>query len=251
MVSSNAHYHHPYFLQTIYKTTRSHTQMIEIKNLHKQFGTVKVLNNLNLQLEEGKIYGIVGKNGAGKTTLFNCITGVENYSGDIDSNYQPLKNHIGLLETNPIIMSRITAWEYLKLHCVARKISTENFEEQNIFDLPLNQYAETYSTGMKKKLALMAILLQKNDVYILDEPFSGVDIQSNIIITGIIEELRKKGKTILISSHIFSTLSSLCDNIFLIQNGTISRTASKEMYTDLEEDMKKDILSEKLRKLQL
>ena len=225
--------------------------MIDIKNLNKHFGKAQVLNGINLELENGKIYGVVGKNGAGKTTLFNCIAGIEKHKGTIDSDYYPLKNHIGFLETNPVIISRITAWEYLKLHCIARKIKTENFEEQNIFDLPLHQYAETYSTGMKKKLALMAILLQKNDIHILDEPFSGVDIQSNIIITGIIEELKKKGKTILISSHIFSTLSALCDNIFLLQKGAIAQSVTSEMYNDLEEAMKKDILTDKLDRLQL
>lgn len=83
----------------------------------------------------------------------------------------------------------------------------DEIDNRNIFDLPLNQYAATYSTGMKKKLALMAILIQENKVLILDEPFNGVDIHSNIIITEIIHQLKLLNKTILISSHIFSTLN--------------------------------------------
>jgi len=148
-------------------------------------------------------------------------------------------------------MSHITGWEYLKLYCIARGITTDDFESRNIFALPLKEYANTYSTGMKKKLALMAVLLQNNEVFILDEPFNGVDIQSNIMISAIIEELKRKGKTVIISSHIFSTLSDSCDTIFLIKDGVISKTAMKAQYADLEDEMKKDIVGGEIERLML
>ncbi len=216
--------------------------MITIKDLSKKYGSKTVLNGIDLSFDAGKVYGVVGKNGAGKTTLFNCIAGIERYEGDIDSKFETLKNHLGILETNPIFLSHITGWEYLKLHCIARGIAEEDFEGQNIFDLPLHEYAVTYSTGMKKKLALMAILLQKNDVYILDEPFNGVDIQSNILITAIIEELKRKGKTVIISSHIFSTLSDTCDQIFLMKDGVIAKSATQTEFEVLENEMKDDVI---------
>jgi len=225
--------------------------MITIKNLTKSFGSNEVLKHVNLDLSRGRVYGIVGRNGAGKTTLFRCIAGLENYDGEIESDYKELKNHIGLLETNPLFMSRITAWEYLKMLCVARGIKSDDFESQNIFDLPLNSYAENYSTGMKKKLALMAVILQKNDVFILDEPFNGVDIQSNILIVELINELRKSGKTIIISSHIFSSLSDTCDKIFLIENGSISKTVSRDDFKELELEMKDAFVGKRLSNLDL
>ena len=225
--------------------------MISIKNVSKHYGKQKVLAGINLTIEKGKVYGIVGKNGAGKTTLFRCLADIETYDGSIDSDYIDLKNHIGLLETNPVLLSRITGWEYLKLLTKARKVEVNDFEIQNIFDLPLDQYAETYSTGMKKKLALTAILLQKNEVFILDEPFSGVDIQSNILITAIIEELRRKDKVVLISSHIFSSLSAICDKIFLLDKGVIEKEVSKEDYARLEAELVKDIVKDKIGDLQL
>jgi len=225
--------------------------MITIKNLTKKYGNKKVLDNINLSFEKGKVYGIVGKNGAGKSTLFKCIADIESYDGSIDSPFEHLKNHIGILETNPVFLTRITGWEYLKLLSIAKNIKTENFEAQNIFELPLDEYAETYSTGMKKKLALLAILLQKNEVFILDEPFNGVDIQSNILITAIIERLRNKGKTIIISSHIFSTLSETCDKIFLLNDGIIDKAVSGEQYAELEYEMKKDIVEGKIDSLDL
>ena len=162
---------------------------------------------------------------------------------------QPLKNHLGYLETNPIYLSKITGWEYLKLLCVARGISEDNFEEQNIFELPLDQYAETYSTGMKKKLALLGILLQKNAVFILDEPFNGVDIHSNIIISELIKVLKSKGKTILIASHIFSTLSENCDEIFLLKEGLIEKSVGQGDFENLDVEMRDFIIGDRVRKL--
>lgn len=225
--------------------------MVNIKNLSKSYANKKVLNNLNLRLNNGEVSGMVGENGAGKTTLFRCIAGMENYEGQIDSDVKNLKEQVGFLPTNPIFLSRITGWEYLKLLCVARKIKTENFEEQNIFDLPLSQYAETYSTGMKKKLALMGILLQKNEIYILDEPFNGVDIHSNMIISEIIKKLKARQKTILISSHIFSTLSDCCDNIHLLKDGEISKVVTKEGFNTLDQEMQSFVVGDKIDRLDI
>lgn len=225
--------------------------MLEVRNLSKKYGSKQVLNSINLRFEKGKIYGIVGENGAGKTTFFKCLAELENYDGEIISPYKQLKNHLGFLETNPLMMSYITGWEYLKLLCKARNIKTDNFEEQNIFKLPLNQYTETYSTGMKKKLAFMGVLLRKNDILILDEPFNGVDIQSNIIITDIIQELKALGKTILISSHIFATLRESCDGIILLSKGNVVKTATKAEYDVLEAEMKKKVIGDNLKKLNL
>jgi ABC-2 type transport system ATP-binding protein len=118
-----------------------------------------------------------------------------------------------------------------------------------VFELPLNQYAETYSTGMKKKLALLGILLQKNDILILDEPFNGVDIHSNMIIAEIIKRLKNSNKTILISSHIFSTLSENCDEIHLLKNGAIDRTVHQDAFGTLENEMKDFIVGNRLEKL--
>ncbi|MCB0600124.1 MAG: ATP-binding cassette domain-containing protein, partial [Saprospiraceae bacterium] len=148
-------------------------------------------------------------------------------------------------------LSRITGWEFLKLVCIARGIREEAFEEQNIFDLPLDQYADTYSTGMKKKLALMGILLQKNDLFILDEPFNGVDIHSNMIILDIIRKLKSMQKTVLISSHIFATLQQTCDCIHLLQDGTMARTVAPDEYGELEEQMKSFVVGDRINRIRI
>lgn len=220
--------------------------MIKIENLSKSFGIKQVLYDINVNIEKGKVYGFVGENGAGKTTLFKCIAGLEQHKGRILSDYTMLKNHVGFLPTQPYFLSRITGKEYLQLFCNARKISNVDFDAYNIFNLPLNEYALAYSSGMKKKLAFTAILLQKNDVFILDEPFNGVDFQGNVFIMEIINKLREKGKTIIISSHIFSTLSDNCDEIFLLNRGRISEKVQKDGFYLFEEKIKGSMVDIKL-----
>ncbi|WP_452230174.1 MULTISPECIES: ABC transporter ATP-binding protein [unclassified Lacinutrix] len=225
--------------------------MIKIEKLSKFYGKKQVLHTLDLEFEKGKIYGIVGENGAGKTTLFRCISGLENYKGNITSDFKNLKDHLGLLLTEPFFFPKITGREYIQLLANARQIKLSNMEDKNIFDLPLNQYASTYSTGMKKKLAFTAILLQENDVFILDEPFNGVDIQSNLIITEIIKQFKKLEKTVIISSHIFSTLADTCDAIFLMKNGEIIKKVKQKDFNKLESEMKDFTIGNRIDKLEL
>ena len=225
--------------------------MIKIKGLGKYFGKNEVLKGINMEFSRGKVYGIVGENGAGKTTLFRCITGLESYNGEIISEIQPLKNHLGLLLTDPFFFSKITGKEYIRLLCNARNKKNINIDQKNIFDLPLNQYASTYSTGMKKKLAITAILLQENECFILDEPFNGVDIQSNIILTEIILKLKELNKTVLVSSHIFSTLSDTCDEIHLLRKGEQIKSVQKVNFKFLEQEMKETTIGNRIEKLEL
>ena len=225
--------------------------MIKIKGLGKYYGKNEVLKGINMEFSRGKVYGIVGENGAGKTTLFRCIAGLESYNGEIISEIQPLKNHLGLLLTDPFFFSKITGKEYIRLLCNARNKKNINIDQKNIFDLPLNQYASTYSTGMKKKLAITAILLQENECFILDEPFNGVDIQSNIILTEIILKLKELNKTVLVSSHIFSTLSDTCDEIHLLRKGEQIKSVQKMNFKFLEQEMKETTIGNRIEKLEL
>ena len=225
--------------------------MIKINGLHKTYGNNEVLTDINLAFSKGYVYGIVGENGAGKTTLFRCIAGLESYTGTIISDLNPLKNHLGLLLTDPFFFSKMTGKEYIRLLCNARGKTNIRIDEKNIFNLPLDQYASTYSTGMKKKLAITAILLQENAYFIFDEPFNGVDIQSNMILTEIILKLKALNKIVIISSHIFSTLSDTCDEIHLLRKGAQIKSVQKSAFKDLEQEMKAFTIGNSIEKLDL
>jgi len=225
--------------------------MIRIENLFKKYGKKEALININISFEKGKVYGIVGENGSGKTTLFRCIAGLEKYKGAVSSDLGNLKNSLGLLLTEPYFFSKITGKEYVQLLSNARGLVIEDIEEKNIFDLPLNEYASNYSTGMKKKLGLLAVLLQKNEYYIFDEPFNGVDIQSNIIVTEIIHRLKELNKTVIMSSHVFSTLSDTCDEIYLLKKGELVKRVLKKDFEELEKEMKLVTIGNKIDKLKL
>lgn len=212
--------------------------MIRIQNLEKSFGTKKVLANITFTFNSGIVYGMVGNNGSGKTTLFRCIAGLEEYSGSISSSFTPLKNHLGYVVAEPYFLPKITGEEYLTLLAEARGIKNIDYERWNIFELPLKQYISTYSTGMKKKLSIIAVLCQNNELYILDEPYNGLDMQSAILLTEIIKKLKSLGKTIVISSHIFATLSDSCDEIILLENGLFTDHVLKANFNDLQEVLK-------------
>ncbi|SMG35311.1 ABC-2 type transport system ATP-binding protein [Marivirga sericea] len=225
--------------------------MIKVSNLSKSYGSNEVLNDINIELSSGKIFGFVGENGSGKTTLFKCIAGLEDYIGTIDSDYKPLKNHLGLLLTEPYFLPKLTAREYIILMCDARGKKHNDIDKKNIFELPLDKYAAEYSTGMKKKLAIFAILLQGNSYFILDEPYNGVDIQSNIMISELIKNLKNLGKTVLVSSHIISGLTDLCDKIFLLNDGQIRKDFSRDNFHLINKEMLKDNFTSKINLLDL
>jgi len=225
--------------------------MIAVKKLFKSFGKVKVLNDVNMTFIQRTITGIAGRNGAGKTTLFRCIAGLEDHGGQVIFDPNGLKYKIGILEANPYFMNRITGREYLQLLCNASKSRNVDFDNKNIFELPLGQYASTYSTGMKKKLAFTGVLIQNNEVLLLDEPFNGVDVQSNILIMEIIKRLRSSGKTIILSSHILGSLSDLCDQIHILDAGTIAKSVNRSGFESLNQEMIDDDFQDKMDRLEL
>lgn len=191
-----------------------------IESLSKKYGDVTVLENVNLRYRSGTLNGIIGKNGAGKSTLFNCIARNIPFSGKIE---RKNINSIGMLSANPYMFPRITGHEFIRFALSAKKRdeNKEKIERYNqLFELPLNKYAENYSTGMLKKLHLMALFLQENDLLLLDEPFNGLDIQSSIYLSEILKEIRHSDSVILISSHDISHLLKISDTITTVENQT-------------------------------
>ena len=212
--------------------------MINIQGLTVRFNDHEVLKNINIDFEPSLVHGIVGQNGAGKTTFFNVLaktlkpnTGTINLSGTAltikDTAY---------LETNNFFFSRITGNEYLKIF----KQTNTGFNLaalQEYFKLPLDELIENYSTGMKKKLALLAVLKQDKPIFILDEPFNGLDLKTNKVLEIIIKSLKQKQKTVFVSSHIIEPLLSTCDCIHLLENGCFVKTYPKAEFGKIEDEL--------------
>lgn len=220
--------------------------MLKISGLCKSYDNKVVLNNLNIEFEDGYIYGIIGHNGAGKSTLYNCICSLEPYKGHIyHSEFKRLSHKICFLETTPYFYPKLTGMEYLNFF---RKIADQPevgmIEKWNdLFELPLSAYIENYSTGMKKKISFLSLLIQEKPIYILDEPFNGLDMDSVLIFKTLIEQLKDQGKTILISSHIISSLTDICDSIYLLDNGNLKKSYRPSDYHKIEKDLFVDIKS--------
>lgn len=209
--------------------------MLIIENLTIRYNIVPVFERLNIRMETNCIHGIIGLNGSGKTTLFHAIFGlIKPDLGNIIWIDQPLqKKDIALLETQNYFYSGITGREYLKLFKLHN--SSFNIEVwQDLFRLPLDELIENYSTGMKKKLALTGILILDKPIVLLDEPFNGIDLETSRIIRLLLERLKEKGKTIIISSHILETLTNSCDYIHVIESKGIKKTYQKNEWKEME-----------------
>lgn len=206
--------------------------MLEIKNLKVEFKNQNVLNGVDLALEEGCIVGILGKNGAGKTTLFDSLYQNNKFSGSISWNSGPLKrSSVSYLETENYFYPYITGEEYLSYFAREKKIDGDELSDK--FNLPLKKYVQYYSSGMKKKLALIGMLMLDKPVNILDEPFNGVDFEGVHILYDIIRQLKSENKIVIISSHIIETLFHTCDKIAVLKNGRIDRIYNREEFSEL------------------
>lgn len=223
--------------------------MISIRELSKSFGTQTVLRQVNMDLRPGTIHGLVGANGAGKTTLLHCLYGLlTDYTGRIQETAGlVIREQTGVLPYEPYFYPRLTGREYLTFCLQARRRPVVDFEAWNtLLELPLDQYADEYSAGMKKKLALLALLVQDFRYLILDEPFNGLDMGTNLLLKEILLRLRGQGRGILLTSHLLGSLTETCDEITLLAAGTVQRHYPASEFSRLATDLLDSLFQDKL-----
>ena len=223
--------------------------MLEIRNLRKAYGSHIVLHDFSLTLRPGTIHGLVGANGAGKTTLINCLYGLESdFSGAIrDTAGSAVRERTGLLPYEPYFYPRLTGREYLEFCLQARGRPVVDFTGWNqLLELPLDQFADEYSAGMRKKLALLALLVQQFTYLILDEPFNGLDLEANLLLKAILKRLRDRGTGILLTSHILGALTETSDEISVLVGGRVQRNYPAAEFGTLENDLLDSLHREKL-----
>lgn len=226
--------------------------MIEIANLYKAYGAHEVLRDVSLRLRAGSIHGLVGANGAGKTTLINCLYGLEaDFRGSVRvSTGGALREQTGLLPYEPYFYPCLTGREYLEFGLQARGRAVPDFRGWNqLLELPLDQYADEYSAGMRKKLALLALLVQDFPYLILDEPFNGLDMEANLLLREILKRLRQRGTGILLTSHILGALTDVADEVTVLVGGQVQRHYEAAEFSSLEADLLAAMHGEKLQHL--
>jgi len=211
--------------------------MIKIKDLTVKYGKHIVLHQLNLDISVNTIHGLVGLNGSGKTTLLNTIYRLKKQvSGEIRYKNECLKRkEVAYLETNNYFYPRITGKEYLEILTTGNK-QFDIDKWNDLFELPLKKLIDVYSTGMKKKLALMGIVSLNREIMILDEPFNGVDLETVQKVKTLLLKL-KQVKTILLTSHVLESLLPICDRISYLNKGVIQFTRQQNDFTTIENEI--------------
>lgn len=210
--------------------------IIEIKNLTKYYGKFKALNNVNLTVEKGEVYGFIGPNGAGKSTTLRILLGMlRTNEGEVKLMGQdPWNDAVKLHKKLAYVPGEVNLWpnltggEVIDLLGRLRGGFTEERRENLLkkFKLDPTRKCSTYSTGNKQKVALIAALVSDVDLYIFDEPTLGLDPLMEGVFRKYVKELKKEGKTILLSSHILSEVEALCDQVSIIREGEIIETGT-------------------------
>lgn len=205
--------------------------MIEVKNLYKYINDKLILENINLSLDDGKVYGFVGRNGSGKTMLFRVICGLITYQkGEIyidgkKKNNNEIPQSIGLLLENPSFLNGLSGFDNLKMLASIRNTIADKRIDEVLYKVGLsddeNKKYEQYSLGMKQRLAIANVIMEDPKILIFDEPTNAIDEQGVIVLRDIIKEEKKKGKLILIASHEKPFIEELSDEIIFMKNGSI------------------------------
>lgn len=206
--------------------------VLSISNLTKHFGKIQAVNNLNLQIQRGQVFGMLGPNGSGKTTTLGMLMGVVNpTAGDFTWFGEPPSHHlrkkIGAVLEHPIFYPYLTGQKNLELNARIKQCPPENIP--NVLDLVEltprkdHQY-KTYSLGMKQRLAIASALLNDPTVLILDEPTNGLDPMGIAEIRDLIQKIAANGKTIILASHLLDEVQKVCTHFSVLKKGNLVHT---------------------------
>src|SRR5690242_20361893 len=209
---------------------------IEINNLTKRFGNFTAIDGLTLAVKYGEIFGLLGPNGSGKTTTINIVSGLSRPTSgqvkvlgyDITENTNAVHAVLGAVPQETALYEELTAWTNMTIHADLYGVSRSEREQRITNMLNLVQLYErrdnrvsTFSGGMKRRLALARALLHDPKLLYLDEPTLGVDVQSRRALWDYILDLKKKGKTILLTTNYLEEANALCDRLAILDHGRL------------------------------
>jgi ABC-2 type transport system ATP-binding protein len=209
-------------------------QAVILEHVTKTFGTIQAVKNLDLQIDAGTVFGFLGPNGSGKSTTMKMIMGllkadsgnVNVYGVDVSNNPWDVKKIVGYVPETPRLYDFLTGLEYLDfiadvygLDANTKKTRIEEY--LNAFELENreNEMISGYSHGMQQKIAIIAALLHKPKLLILDEPLSGLDPKSAKIMKDLIHKLASEGVTTILSTHVLEIADAVCDKVAILYHG--------------------------------
>ena len=214
--------------------------LLQTRNLTKQYGRHRAVDDVNMHIKKGAIYGFIGRNGAGKTTCLKMISGLSTPSyGEIEmfgykgKDLQKVRSRVGCLIEAPGLYGNMSAYDNLNIKCKLTGIKKKGYIEELLKTVGLDTVGEKktkhYSLGMKQRLGIALALVGEPDLLILDEPINGLDPQGIVEVRETIQKLAKeRGMTICISSHILEELSKLATDYGIIHNGCLVQELTRE-----------------------
>jgi ABC-2 type transport system ATP-binding protein len=206
--------------------------VLSIQNLTKHFGKIKAVNGLNLEVQAGQVFGMLGPNGSGKTTTLGMLMGVTNpTSGSFywfgEEPTPQLRRKIGAVLEHPIFYPYLSGQKNLELNAMIKQCPPENIphvlELVELTERKDDKY-KTYSLGMKQRLAIASALLNDPTVLILDEPTNGLDPMGIAEIREIIRKIAASGKTIILASHLLDEVQKVCTHFAILKRGNMVHT---------------------------
>lgn len=225
-------------LNLIHSRGGSNMSILQTHNLTKKFGKFTALDRVNLELSKGEIYGFIGPNGAGKTTTIRILLGILKatagsatiFGMDAWRDAVEIHKRLAYVPGDVSLWSNLTGGEVIDLFVKLRASGNKSKRDELIerFELDPSKKCRTYSKGNRQKVALIAALAAGAELYILDEPTSGLDPLMERVFQECIMEIKKEGKSVLLSSHILSEVEKLCDKVSIIRQGQIIETGTLE-----------------------
>ncbi len=192
--------------------------MIKLNDIKKTFGMNQVLKGVSFQIDDGSIYGLIGRNGAGKTTLMNIMSGLMKADGGSFT----IDKKVGYLPDLPAFYEYLTTDEYLDFLLMNKNPERRDKLLETV-GLPKGAKVKTMSRGMRQRLGIAAVLVNNPDVILLDEPTSALDPAGRNDVKDILLRLKNEGRTIILSTHILADMDSICDKAGFLSRGVIAR----------------------------
>lgn len=222
--------------------------MLELRRVTKRYSGITAVNDISFTASAGEVTGYLGPNGSGKSTTLKMITGLlDPTEGEILFHGEPIrrdpiayKRRLGYVPEEPQLYPHLTGAEYLEMVGQLRCLPDRQVKEKvdgflRLLSLYGDRYVSisSYSKGMRQKILLAAALLHNPDLVLLDEPFSGLDVNSALILRGLIGELASRGKVVLFSSHELETVERVCSRVIILHKGRVVANDSIEQLRSL------------------